>query len=36
MATKERQTLKDVSHTPPNGESVSAVWDRGKKSESDE
>ena len=36
MATKERQTLKDVSHTPPNGESVSAVWERGKKSETEE
>lgn len=22
-------TLKDVSHTNPNGESVSAVWERG-------
>jgi len=22
-------TLKDVSHTPPDGESVSNVWERG-------
>jgi hypothetical protein len=25
----EKETLKDVSHTPPTGESVSNVWDRG-------
>ncbi len=25
----EKQTLKDVDHTPPVGESVSNVWDRG-------
>lgn len=36
MATKQRQTLKDVSHTPPTGEPVSAVWERGKKPETDE
>lgn len=36
MAGKQRKTLKDVSHTPPNGESVSAVWERGKKPEEEE
>lgn len=25
----DKPTLKDVSHTPPNGETVSNVWDRG-------
>lgn len=25
----QKQTLKDVDHTPPAGESVSNVWDRG-------
>lgn len=25
----EKQTLKDVDHTPPAGESVSNVWERG-------
>lgn len=24
------RTMKDVSHTPPNGNSVTNVWDRGK------
>lgn len=27
----EKTTLKDVDHTPPTGESVSNVWDRGSK-----
>lgn len=31
MAANTRGTLKDVSHTPPTGESVSVVWERGKK-----
>ncbi len=35
MAAKQRQTLKDVSHTPPTGEPVSAVWERGKKRDDD-
>mgnify|MGYP006270783145 FL=1 len=25
----EKATLKEVDHTPPTGESVSNVWDRG-------
>jgi hypothetical protein len=25
----EIDTLEDVSHTPPTGDSVSNVWDRG-------
>lgn len=30
MAAKQRDTLKDVSHTPPAGKPVSEVWERGK------
>lgn len=26
----DTETLKDVSHTPPTGEPVSAVWERGR------
>ncbi len=29
MADTPKQTLKDVDHTPPNGDSVDNVWDRG-------
>jgi len=25
----EKDTLEDVSHTPPTGDSVANVWDRG-------
>lgn len=25
----EKRTLEDVDHTPPTGESVSNVWERG-------
>ena len=25
----KKQTMKDVSHTPPNGDSVTNVWHRG-------
>ncbi len=25
----EQETLKDVSHTPPTGEPVERVWNRG-------
>lgn len=25
----EKETLEDVDHTPPTGESVSNVWERG-------
>lgn len=28
-----RQTMKDVSHTPPAGESVTNVWHRGVEAE---
>jgi hypothetical protein len=24
------ETLKDVSHTPPNGERVDRIWERGE------
>jgi hypothetical protein len=27
--TSDKETLKDVDHTPPTGESVSNVWERG-------
>lgn len=29
----KRDTLKDVSHTPPIGDDVSAVWERGPESD---
>lgn len=29
MTDDTTETLKDVSHTPPTGEPVSAVWERG-------
>ena len=25
----DKRTMKEVSHTPPNGDSVTNVWDRG-------
>jgi hypothetical protein len=25
----DRDTLKDIDHTPPTGDSVSNVWERG-------
>lgn len=28
----DKQTLKDIDHTPPTGESVSNVWERGSES----
>jgi hypothetical protein len=31
--TGERGQLKDVSHTPPTGEPVAAVWERGGEDE---
>lgn len=33
MADADRDRMKDVSHTPPNGESVTNVWDRGARAE---
>lgn len=32
MSVKTPQTMKDVSHTPPAGEPVSSVWERGLES----
>ncbi len=32
-ATMSKQTLKDVSHTPPEGERVDRVWERGNERE---
>ncbi|WP_275690760.1 hypothetical protein [Halorubellus sp. JP-L1] len=29
MADRNSDSMKDVSHTPPNGESVTNVWERG-------
>lgn len=29
MAERDREPMKDVSHTPPNGDSVTNVWERG-------
>ena len=29
MADTNKQTLKDVSHTPPFGESITNIWHRG-------
>lgn len=28
--------MKDISHTPPTGESVTNVWDRGHRPETDD
>lgn len=28
--------MKDVSHTPPNGDSVTNVWERGVEQDDDE
>ncbi len=32
MADQRTQTMKDVSHTPPSGDSVTNVWHRGDES----
>jgi hypothetical protein len=29
MPERNREPMKAISHTPPNGESVTNVWDRG-------
>ena len=29
LTMSEKQTLKEIDHTPPAGESVSNVWERG-------
>jgi hypothetical protein len=31
--TTSKRTMKDVSHTPPTGESVTNVWQRGRTTE---
>ena len=33
MADHDADRMKDVSHTPPNGESVTNVWERGADSD---
>lgn len=33
MAKHHTQTMKDVSHTPPTGDSVTNVWHRGQRFE---
>jgi hypothetical protein len=33
-SSESRAQLKDVSHTPPTGESVAAIWKRGDEDES--
>ena len=32
ITMSDKETLKDVDHTPPSGESVSNVWERGTES----
>ncbi len=29
MNDQERESLKEISHTAPNGDSVESVWERG-------
>ena len=36
MADHDADRMKDVSHTPPNGESVTNVWERGANDETDD
>ncbi len=36
MATDDRDTMKDVSHTAPDGASAKAVWERGRRPEVEE
>ncbi|ELZ82245.1 hypothetical protein C455_03519 [Haloferax larsenii JCM 13917] len=31
--SEPRRSMKDVSHTPPAGESVTNVWERGNEAE---
>ncbi len=33
MSEHTTQTMKDVNHTPPAGESVTNVWNRGRDDE---
>ncbi|MDS0298735.1 hypothetical protein NDI76_08265 [Halogeometricum sp. S1BR25-6] len=34
--TEERASMKEISHTPPTGETVTNVWNRGRKREETE
>lgn len=34
--TEKRETLKDMSHTLPAGDPVTAVWERGEEGEENE
>lgn len=36
MSKKTSSTMKDVSHTPPAGDSVTNVWNRGGEPAADE
>jgi len=36
MADRPRDSMKDVSHTPPNGVSVANVWERGAEQDDDD
>lgn len=36
MANDDRDTMKDVSHTAPDGTSAKAVWERGRRPETEE
>ena len=36
MSDTTNATMKDVSHTPPDGYSVTNVWDRGTRVEPEE
>jgi|GEM_PF-548636 hypothetical protein len=36
MTDRNRDSMKDVSHTPPNGDSVTNVWERGAGAAEDE
>ncbi|MRW81230.1 MULTISPECIES: hypothetical protein [Haloferax] len=33
---RPKPTMRDISHTPPTGESVTNVWERGNELDSDE
>jgi hypothetical protein len=36
MSTEPSDTMRDVDHTPPTGEPVSTVWERGPDVETDD
>jgi hypothetical protein len=36
MSANPSRTMKDVSHTPPSGEPVSGVWERGREATTEE